>query len=99
MNNGLYTLGQSALVSLKLSIVIPYFQGLIPIFLAYFKRGKAVYPACVTEDPCKGVSIILGIFPIALRRSGHDYLTIRALSYQQMESEGCKQKLAFGSHI
>jgi hypothetical protein len=74
---------------LKMSVVISCFQGLIPIFGFNFKGKKTDYPACVKEDACKVVSIILGVFSTITRRFGNGNLTSRALSYQQLEAGGC----------
>ena len=70
-----------------------------PIFRANFKCDKVDYSGCVTEGTCKVVSINLGIFSTAPRRFEHCNLTRRALSYQQMETEGCIQKPALGFHM
>ena len=86
------------IVPLELSVVMPFLI-LSPIFRANFKYDKVDYSGCVTEGTCKVVSIILGIFSTAPTRFEHCNLTLRALSYQQMETEGCIQKPALGFHM
>ena len=88
-----------AIVPLELRVVMPCFQRPPPIFRANFKYDKVDYSGCVTEGACKVVSIILGIFSTAPRRFEHCNLTRKALSYQQMETEGCIQKPALGFHM
>ena len=89
----------AAIIPLELSVVMPFCQCPPPIFRANFKYDKVDYSGCVTEGTCKVVSINLGIFSTAPRRFEHCNLTRRALSYQQMETEGCIQKPALGFHM